>query len=131
MRLAGLFVALLSSNALADKCEMKGQWVEEKDSFSFTADYTEKKDADKFSGTYTNPGAGATANVGGALSKGKWSIQFIYTSEKQRGLVANLTGEGARDPKTNAITIKGKYEKTQNGKPTKSGTFVLDGKCKK
>lgn len=135
MRLLVLVVALLSSTtALADTkftCEMSGQWVEEKDSFAFVAEYIAKEGHDKFSGVYSNASAGAKANVGGAVSKGNWSIQFIYMSDKHKGLVANLVGQGARDAKSNGITIKGNYQKMQNGKETKKGTFVLNGKCKK
>jgi hypothetical protein len=125
-----LLLLALPTAALADtmlKCEMSGTWVEDKETFTFAADYTAGK-TDRLSGTYSN--AGVTANVGGAVTKGKWSIQVIYTSDKHKGQVRDLIGTGTRDAKTNTVSITGDYTSTKNGKADKKGTFKLAGKCK-
>jgi hypothetical protein len=133
MRFAlAILVLACSSAAFADtrlKCEMSGTY-DDKDAFAFPAEYIAKPTGDKFSGIYTNPAAGTSATVGGAVTKGTWSIQFVYTDEKHRNQMTNLAGTGTLDAKANTVSITGKFQITVKGKPIKSGTFKLNGKCK-
>ena len=130
-------VAASGGDARADRkmtCAMQGTWVDRNDGFFFNADYIEKNDPDTFNGVYSNPSAGATANVNGYALKGTWSITFHYTDPKRQGVELDMTGTGSKDAKTQILTINGTYKATKNieklAKSSQGGKFKLVGKCK-
>ena len=127
----GLFSA--SGEATADtryNCDMSGVWVEDKDSFQFSAAYIAKDGPDTFTGVYTNASAGAVASVNGVASNGTWVIALKYTDAKHRGYEKSLLGTGTRDKKSNSITIKGTFNAKKDGREVQKGTFSMIGKCK-
>ncbi|APR82739.1 Hypothetical protein A7982_08088 [Minicystis rosea] len=130
---AGMCLLGVERPAQADQlldCEMKGRWVEANEDWIFSAAYVSKAGPDTFTGIFANPKAQATAKVTGNVAAGAWTILFNYTDAGHAGWVKRLTGQGAMDPKTHILTIKGNFTLTKSGTQTGQGTFTLIGTCK-
>ena len=111
-------------------CAMKGRWVEAAEDWEFNADYTYRDGSDQFTGIFVNPKAGATANVTGNATAGKWTIALNYTDSGHQGWQKVLTGTGLKDKVTHILTVTGNFVLTKPGAGPAAGTFKLVGTCK-
>ena len=136
LALAGIGVSTPAREVWADKrlsCRMKGTWLKaggRGDSFEFDAIYISKDGPDTFTGRYVNPGE-AEADITGAATKGTWLITLTYRDAKHRGMVKELAGKGAKDPRTHLLNVDGKYRTLIGGSDIKAdGVFKLVGTCR-
>ena len=130
---AAFCITIAPTQAVANvnhRCDMVGRWNEANEDWLFSADYVLMDNgSDTFRGIFTNPAAGATANITGAMLNGAWSIKFIYTDSGHPHWERHLSGNGSFNKSTKNVTVNGTEILKKNGVQTASGTFSMTGKC--